>query len=86
MSELGYKDVEAYAWQGLVVPAGTPNDIRQKLSLEMQAALNNPAVRKKLAEAAWEPVPSDASLMSTYTLAETKKWHKLIRERGIALE
>lgn len=86
MIELGYKDVEAYAWQGLVVPASTPNDIRQKLSLEMQAAVNNPSVRKKLVEAAWEPVPSDSTLMSVYTLAETKKWHKLIRERGIALE
>ena len=86
MIELGYKDVEAYAWQGMVVPASTPNDIRQKLSLEMQAAVNNPGVRKKLEEAAWESVPSDAALMSVYTLAETKKWHQLIRERGITLE
>lgn len=86
MVELGYKDVEAYAWQGLVVPSGTPRDIQRKLSLEMQAAVNHPAVRKKLADAAWEAVPSDEGLMSVYTLAETGKWHKLIRERGITLE
>ena len=84
--ELGYKDVEAYAWQGLVVPKSTPKDIQHRLSQEMQTAVNNPAVRKKLAEAAWEAVPSDETLMSVYTLAETGKWHKLIRDRGISLE
>ncbi|NDZ17589.1 ABC transporter substrate-binding protein [Variovorax sp. WS11] len=86
MIELGYKDVEAYAWQGMVVPAGTPGDIRQKLSLEMQAAVNHPSVRKKLEEASWESVPSDAGLLSAYIVSETKKWHALIRERGISLE
>lgn len=86
MVELGYKDVEAYAWQGLVVPSNTPKDIQRKLSLEMQAAVNHPAVRKKLAEAAWEAVPSDEGQMSVYTVAETGRWHKLIRERGITLE
>jgi len=84
--ELGYKDVEAYAWQGMVVPSSTSKEIQQKLSLEMQAALNSPGVRKKLSEAAWEPVPSDGTLMSVYTLAETRKWHKLIRDRGITVE
>ena len=86
MVELGYKEVEAYAWQGLVAPAATPKDVVQRLSSEMQTALANADVRKKLAEAAWEPVPSDANLMSVYTLAETRKWHKLIRERNIVLE
>lgn len=86
MIELGYKDVEAYAWQGMVVPAATPRDIQQKLNTEMQAALNNPAVRKKLQDAAWDPVPSDANMMAAYTAIETKVWHKLIKDRGITLE
>ena len=84
--ELGYKDVEAYAWQGMVVPSSTPKEIQEKLSQEMQAALNSPTVRKKLNDAAWEPVPSDGRLMSAYTVAETRKWHKLIRDRGITVE
>lgn len=84
--ELGFKDVEAYAWQGLVVPAATPGDIQQKLSTEMQSAVNNPAVKKKLAEGGWETVPSDSNLMAVYTQAETRKWHALIRERGIAVD
>jgi tripartite-type tricarboxylate transporter receptor subunit TctC len=84
--ELGFKDVEAYAWQGLVVPVATPGDIRQKLSVEMQAAVNNPAVKKKLGDGGWEAVASDSTLMAVYTQAETRKWHALIRERGIAVD
>lgn len=84
--ELGYKGVEAYAWQGLVVPAATPQPVRERLSREMQAAVANPAVRKKLAEAGWEPIQSDAQLMAAYAMAETRKWHKLIKDRGITAE
>jgi len=86
MVELGYPQVEAYAWQGLVVPVNTPADIRQKLSQEMQLAVNNPAVRKKLVDASWEPVPGDAVQMQAYMAAETTKWHKLIRARRISLD
>ena len=84
--ELGYKDVEAYAWQGLVVPAATPQPVRERLSREMQAAVANPAVRRKLADAGWEPIQSDAQLMAAYAMAETRKWHKLIKDRGITAE
>jgi tripartite-type tricarboxylate transporter receptor subunit TctC len=84
--EMGYKEAEAYAWQGMVVPASTPKDIQQKLSQEMQLALAQPALRKKLDDAAWEIVPSDGMLMAAYTATETRRWHKLIRERGISIE
>jgi len=86
MVELGYKDVVAYAWQGLVVPASTPKDVQAKLNTAMQAALGNAAVKAKLYDAAWEPVPSDGATMASYVVSEIAVWHKLIRERGISLE
>lgn len=86
MAELGYKDVVAYAWQGLVVPASTPKDIQARLSTELQAAINNPIVKKKLYDNAWDAVPSDGSFMSVFTFAETKIWQPVIRERGITLD
>jgi tripartite-type tricarboxylate transporter receptor subunit TctC len=86
VKELGFKDVEAYAWQGMVVPKNTPSDIQAKLSTEMQAAIANPAVRKKLVDAGWEPVPSDGNLLSGYIAIENLVWRKLIKERGITLD
>jgi tripartite-type tricarboxylate transporter receptor subunit TctC len=86
MAELGYPDVEAYAWQGLVVPASTPKDVQARLTREVQSALANADVKKKLFDAAWEPVPSDAAAMASYTASEIKVWHKLIKDRGITME
>jgi tripartite-type tricarboxylate transporter receptor subunit TctC len=86
MVELGYKDVVASAWQGLVVPASTPKDIQARLSTELQAAINNPAVKKKLSDTAWDAVPSDGAFMSAFTQTEIQIWQPVIRERGIALE
>ncbi len=84
--EMGYKDVEAYAWQGLVVPKNTPGEIQARLGKEMQSAIANPVVRKKLLDAGWEPVPSDANLLAGYIAVENIVWRKLIKERGISLD
>lgn len=86
MKELGYPSVEAYAWQGMVVPAGTPKDVQAKLASSMQQALSTEAVKKKLYEAAWDPVPSDGNQMQAYAASETRLWHQLIKDRGISLD
>lgn len=57
--ELGFTDIEAEAWQGLVVPTGTPADIVDRLSTEMQKAVNTPSVRARLLELGLDPVPSN---------------------------
>ena len=86
LAELGYKDTQAYAWQGLVAPAGTSPEVLARLQHEMQLALGNSEVQKRLREAAWEPVPSDGAALAAYVNSESRVWHKLIKERGITLE
>lgn len=84
--ELGLTDIEAIAWQGLVVPAATPSQIIGKLSTEMQKAVSTPGVRARLLELGLEAVPSDPAGMA-------KRWQegasfrpKLIRERNISFD
>jgi tripartite-type tricarboxylate transporter receptor subunit TctC len=84
--EAGYKDTEAYAWQGLVVPAATPVAVRERLTREIDLAMNNAAVKRKLAEAGWETTTSDSQQMARYMAAEKGKWHKLIAQQGIRAE
>ncbi len=59
--ELGFAEVEAYTWQGLVAPAATPKDIQLKLGTDLLKAMNDPAVRQKLFDAGWEARPTDAA-------------------------
>ncbi len=84
--EAGLKNVEAYAWQGMVVPAATPVAIRERLTKEIQAAMQNRSVRQKLVDAGWEPNPSEPALMNAYMASERVKWHKLIKEQGISVD
>jgi tripartite-type tricarboxylate transporter receptor subunit TctC len=86
LNELGYKDTEAYLWQSLVVHAATPKDIQARLSQAMQAALAQSAVRKNLPDNGWEILGSDAGLMSAYIAADTRVWHRLIKEAGISAD
>lgn len=84
--ELGYTDIEAAAWQGLVVPASTPSDVVAKLSAELQKAVASAAVQTQFATMGIEPMPSDAIGMSKHWSEESKYWPKLIRDRQISLD
>jgi len=83
--ELGY-EVEVSAWQGLVVPAATPQIIRDKLSRELQKVMADPEVVKALTDFGLEVTPSDAKQMAAFTESETALWHPLIRTLGIKLD
>ncbi|MEJ8825419.1 tripartite tricarboxylate transporter substrate binding protein [Variovorax humicola] len=84
--ELGFANVEAYTWQGLVAPAATPKEMQAKLGSELQKAMADAGVRQKLYDAGWEARPADAAEMTRYTDAERKKWHALIKARDIKLD
>jgi tripartite-type tricarboxylate transporter receptor subunit TctC len=84
--ELGFANVEAYTWQGLVVPAATQKEVQARLGTELQKAMADAGVRQKLYDAGWEARPADATEMTRYTDAERKKWHALIKARDIKLD
>lgn len=84
--ELGFGKVEAYTWQGVVVPAATPKDIQTRLGQELLAAMGDAGVRQKLYDAGWEAQPGDAAHLQAYAESERTKWHALIKARNITLE
>jgi len=84
--ELGYAGVEAYTWQGLVVPAATPKDVQARLGAELMKTMAAAGVRQKLYDAGWEARPLDAAEMVAYVESERKKWHALIKAREIKLD
>ncbi|HEX7865922.1 MAG TPA: tripartite tricarboxylate transporter substrate binding protein [Variovorax sp.] len=84
--ELGFANVEAYTWQGLVAPAATPKEVQAKLGSELQKAMADAGVKQKLYDAGWEARPADAAEMTRYADSERKKWHALIKARDIKLD
>jgi len=86
LAEQGIAQFEAWAWQGLVVPAGTPKDIIATLGTQYARAVADPGVRQKLIEAGVEPITSSPEEMSSYIRSETAKWAQVIKEGDIKVE
>ncbi|MGJ7491486.1 Bug family tripartite tricarboxylate transporter substrate binding protein [Variovorax sp. ZT4R33] len=86
MKELGYKDVEMYAWQGMLVPVATPRPIVEQLAANLQKALQRPDVRNALMESGLEVMPSSAQEFGSYIEQQSKSWGEVIRASGIKLE
>lgn len=84
--ELGLKNVDVAAWQGLFVPKGTPAEAVTRLSAEMQKAIQLPEVRSKLEDFGLELTPSDAPALARFVQSETQTWHALIKGRKLAAE
>lgn len=86
LDELGVKDFEVTAWQGLFVPKGTPADITTRLTAEMNKAIGTPEVKAKLEDFGLEVTPSDGPALASFLQKETTFWHALIKERGLSAE
>jgi tripartite-type tricarboxylate transporter receptor subunit TctC len=86
LDEVGVKDFEVTAWQGLFVPKGTPGDIATKLTIEMNKAINTPEVHARLEDFGLEVMPTDGAALATFIQRETKFWHALIKERKLSAE
>lgn len=85
-AELGYKNVEAAALVGLVVPAATPPAVVALLNQQVAAAINEPAVHKKLVDFGVEPVGNTPAQFAALLRSETVRWQKLITELKITLD
>lgn len=86
LAEQGVKDFEAYAWQGLVVPAATPPDNVAKLNKALQAALASEAVKTRFDALALEALPGTPEQMASFARSERERWSKLIRANNIRLD
>ncbi len=86
INELGFKDAEAYLWQSLIVSAATPKEVQSRLTQAMQTAMSQSAVRKNLTDNGWEVLASDAGLTNAFITADSRVWHKVIKEAGIFVD
>ena len=77
------KNFEAYAWQGLVVPAGTSAEAINTLNKALLTALNTTDVKARLQVLGLEAIPSSPQQMADYAAKERAKWGPIIKTSGI---
>lgn len=86
LAEQGLKGFEAYAWQGLVVPAATPPQAVAALSKALRQALDTTAVKARFQTLGLEAIPGTPAQMAAYAKAEREKWGQVIRAANIRLD
>jgi len=83
LDELGIKGQEAETMQGVLAPAGTPQEIVTLLQREIAAALEQPDVKEKVLALGFEPSGMSSAEFDRYIKAEIAKWRKVIENAGI---
>jgi tripartite-type tricarboxylate transporter receptor subunit TctC len=85
MDESGYPGFEAVPWFGLLAPAGTPQDVVDKLHDETVKTLAMPDVRKRLDELGLEVVGNTPAEFAAVIKKEIPEWAKVIKDADIKL-
>jgi tripartite-type tricarboxylate transporter receptor subunit TctC len=81
--ESGVPGYDSSSWYGLVMAAGTPAPIVQRLSDDMIKSLAGKDMQQRLLSQGIDPVAGGSEEFRGYVAAEIPKWAKVIREAGI---
>jgi len=85
-AEAGLPGYNAMGWFGLAVPKGTPKDVIARIHAETAKALQDPAVRQKIAAQGAEPGGIPPEQFAKFINDETKKWGDIARAAGVKPE
>ena len=77
---------EATSWHGLFAPAGTPPEIVNKLSGEVQRIMKLPAMQEKLQGMGAKPIGNTPEEFAQFIAAERAKWAQVIKDANVTIE
>ncbi len=74
---------EASGWYGIVAPKGTPPEIVEVLNKQVNAALADPAMRKRFTDLGCEVFTGSPADFEKFIQNETEKWAKVVKFANI---
>jgi tripartite-type tricarboxylate transporter receptor subunit TctC len=77
------KGLHVASWNALAAPAKTPRDIVVRLNKELQKALANPDLKKKLADQSVDAHWSTPEDLGKHLSSEIKRWSDVIARANI---
>jgi len=86
LAEAGVAGAEVYSWQGMAAPKGLPAAVKKKLSDAAIAAMNDPAVKKRMLDQGLEIVASTPEAFAAYQAREFARWKTVIETRKITAD
>ena len=86
LDELGVKNTEVFAFQGVLGPAGLPAPVVDRLNQELNKALADSTVVKRFSEFGFEPVRGTPEEFKKLARSEAARWGQVIRASGVSLD
>ncbi|MES2711385.1 MAG: tripartite tricarboxylate transporter substrate-binding protein [Pseudomonadota bacterium] len=86
VAESGLPGYEAIFWNGLFAPAGTPPEIVNRLSAEVDKALRQPSLNDHMRAAGAEPAGGPPEVLARRLASDVETWGRVIREARIRNE
>ena len=77
---------EANGWYGIVAPKGTPRPVIEALNKQVNAALADPATRKRFTDLGCNVFSGTPEDFKKFIDAETEKWAKVVAFAGIKVD
>jgi tripartite-type tricarboxylate transporter receptor subunit TctC len=77
---------EMGAWQGVVVPAGTPAPVIEKLNAEIRRALQSPEMQKQLKAQGAQALGSTPQEYAAYIKSEIARWGEVVKAANVKLD
>jgi tripartite-type tricarboxylate transporter receptor subunit TctC len=77
---------EAAAWFGLVAPAATPPQLRDRIMTEVRKALGTAEIARRFSESGAEPGTLFGNDFAEFIRAESEKWAKVVKASGARVD
>jgi tripartite-type tricarboxylate transporter receptor subunit TctC len=85
IAESGWPAYEASAWYGFVAPKGTPDELIARLHNATIEAINDTAVRSRLANEGAKPVGNSPAEFGAFIKSEHGRWAEIVSTAKLAI-
>lgn len=86
IDESGYKGFDAVTWFGILGPANLPKDVVAKLNADINKALKEPELQKKLGDQGADVAGSAPEQFAKLIQDDITRWGKIVRESGAKID
>ena len=84
-AEAGLPNFEAATWFGVLAPAALPQGLRERISRDIRAVVDQPDLRARLIDLGGEVVSNTPAAFEAFMQAESAKWQGIVRQSGAVI-
>ena len=86
ISEAGVPGFEVVTWSGVIVPAGVPKAVVERLNAEVNTALASDSAKEKLGSLGYDLVGGSSEQFTKLVMSEIAKWADVVKRTGAKVD